>query len=92
MIRPLRSMAASVFLVSATACASVPLPDVAGRDTPDLERKVVVAKREPQVLVAGDGTRCAASGSKFERVQLGDGVWCLWQRSGTSAASMTNTR
>lgn len=72
MSRLLHHVATSVLLVSAAACASIPLPDVGGREIPDLERKRVVAKQESAELVAVDGTRYTAGSGKFERVQVGD--------------------
>ncbi|CAN5180235.1 hypothetical protein BH24GEM2_BH24GEM2_07710 [soil metagenome] len=80
-------LATLALLVSVAACASIPLPDVAGRETPALERKTVVAKQEPQELIAADGTRCTSGAGKFERVRPGDRVWCVWQRSDRAASS-----
>ena len=89
MHRAVYRLATSALLFSTAACASIPLPDVAGRETPDLERKRVAAKHEPAELIAVDGTRCTAGSGKFERVKLGDRVWCIWQRSGRATSEVT---
>jgi hypothetical protein len=75
--------AAPFLLLACAACTSIPLPH--GRDPvsdsqrPALARKMVAAKREPNHLVATDGSSCATSGSRFTRVQPGDRVWCVWR-------------
>jgi hypothetical protein len=50
--------------------------------TTGLARKVVSSKEAPASLIADDGSRCAVSASRFEEMQVGDKVWCLW--SGTT--------
>ena len=43
---------------------------------------MVAAKREPNHLVATDGSTCATTESRFARVERGDRVWCLWRDEG----------
>ncbi len=45
---------------------------------PQVASKVVVDKREPVYLVAGDGTTCEVSRKQFERVRIGDDILCAW--------------
>ncbi|MFL5383864.1 MAG: hypothetical protein ACJ8GN_15190 [Longimicrobiaceae bacterium] len=77
---------APALLLVFSACVSIPLPH--GRDPvsenqrPALARKMVAAKREPNHLVATDGSTCATTGSRFARVERGDRVWCLWRDEG----------
>jgi hypothetical protein len=67
-----------LLLALAAGCTSIPLPHPPGQPAPLLSRKQVAVKREPQVLVALDGTRCATTQARFERAKPGDRVWCVW--------------
>jgi hypothetical protein len=69
---------APVLLLALAGCTSIPLPHPPGEPAPLLSRKQVAAKRDPQVLVALDGTRCVTTQGRFERAQPGDRVWCVW--------------
>jgi starvation-inducible outer membrane lipoprotein len=69
---------APVLLLALAGCTSIPLPHRPGEPAPLLSRKRVAAKRDPQVLVARDGTRCVTTEARFERARPGDRVWCLW--------------
>jgi hypothetical protein len=74
---------APLLLLALAGCVTIPLPH--GRDPvsdaqrPALARKMVAGKREPNHLVATDGSSCATTDSRFARVQRGDRVWCLWR-------------
>jgi hypothetical protein len=74
---------APLLLLLAAGCVSIPLPrggePVSESQRPALARKLVAAKREPNHLVATDGSTCATSDSRFARVERGDRVWCLWR-------------
>lgn len=43
-----------------------------------LSRKQVWTKVEPSELVAEDQSRCTVDFNRFNRIKVGDGVWCLW--------------
>ena len=43
-------------------------------------RKVVAGKERPRTLVATDDTRCQVDQQRFDRVEIGEEVWCLWRR------------
>ena len=45
---------------------------------PQVASKVVVDKREPVYLVAGDGTSCAVSRKRYEKTRIGDSALCAW--------------
>ena len=72
---------APLLLLAFAGCTSIPLPHPTGEPAPLLSRKQVIAKREPQVLVARDGTRCVTTQARFDRAERGDRVWCLWSHS-----------
>lgn len=67
-------------LLGATACVSLPLP---GRDAGDSGEtvgwKLVVEKREPNLLVAVDRTYCEVTRERFEETEEGERVFCHWR-------------
>jgi len=70
---------APFLLLVFAGCVNIPLPHRAGEPAPSLERKQVAGKREPNELVAIDGTSCATTDTRFARAQRGDRVWCVWR-------------
>lgn len=42
--------------------------------------KVVAEKRDPNLLLAADGTECVVSDERFERVRTGERAFCHWRR------------
>lgn len=40
--------------------------------------KTVSTKEEPATLVALDGSECRVTADRFERVAVGERVWCYW--------------
>jgi hypothetical protein len=44
-------------------------------------RKEVVEKRDLNVLIARDGTRCTVSAQVFRDTEVGSRVTCLWRRA-----------
>lgn len=40
--------------------------------------KTVSTKVEPATLVAFDGSECRVTADRFERVAVGERVWCYW--------------
>ena len=71
-----RFAAAAGWLVLA-ACTRIPLP---GPADDAIERKTVVAKQAPDLLIAADGSRCRASAQKMKRTRRGDRIWCAWRK------------
>jgi hypothetical protein len=70
------------------ACASLPLPGSGPRASHErLGWKAVVEKREPGILLAVDGTECQVAEERFERVEVGDSVFCHW-REGRGRATL----
>lgn len=67
-------------LFLATSCVSLPVP---GRDTgrsqETLSWKVVLEKRDPNILLAGDRTECEVTANRFDSVREGDRVFCHWR-------------
>jgi hypothetical protein len=68
------------------ACASIP---GMGRDqhssrSPQetLGWKVVIEKRDPNLLLAVDGTECVVSEERFERIRTGRRAFCHWRTEG----------
>ena len=75
-------MRVAPFLFLALAgCVNIPLPHPRGEPRPELTRKLVAGKREPNLLVASDGTTCTTTETRFGRAQRGDRVWCMWRDS-----------
>jgi hypothetical protein len=52
---------------------------VVGRAKRMLSWKVVVEKREPNLLLAADRSECQVSGDRFERIREGERVFCHWR-------------
>jgi hypothetical protein len=50
--------------------------------------KSVSGKEEPWTLVAVDGTLCKTTAAKFERVKIGDRVWCYWRERGETTVGV----
>ena len=75
--------AAPFLLLPLAACVSIPLPHgrepVSENQRPALALKMVAEKREPNQLVATDGSRCSTTESRFVRIERGDRVWCMWR-------------
>ena len=75
-------LACGLLLLAAAGCPRVQSP--AGGATVGTSRigwatKAVAAKREPETLVAGDGTICRVSPDRFSGTKSGDRVECNWQ-------------
>jgi len=68
------------------ACASIPGMGRSQQGTPSpqgtLGWKVVIEKREPNLLLAVDGTECVVSEERFERVRTGRRAFCHWRAEG----------
>ncbi len=74
-----------VFFLSLSGC--IPLPAWIQGERPlggdkGPQRKTVVAKEAPSLLVAIDGTICLVPGAKYESVKVDDKVWCDWRPRG----------
>jgi hypothetical protein len=69
-----------VALLLLGACTSIPLPRMGQSHGSALERKVVAAKREPNELLARDGSSCLTTAKRYSRTQAGQRVWCVWRR------------
>ncbi|HEX6747890.1 MAG TPA: hypothetical protein VF092_11420 [Longimicrobium sp.] len=69
-----------VVLLLLGACTSIPLPRLGQSQSPALERKLVTAKREPNQLLAADGSSCLTTAKRYSRTQRGQRVWCVWRR------------
>jgi hypothetical protein len=73
-------------LILLHACAHFPGSDRADgpprspRET--LGWKVVIEKREPNLLLAVDGTECVVSEERFERIRTGRRAFCHWRTEG----------
>jgi|GEM_PF-4497752 len=67
-------------LLLATSCLSIPVP---GRDPgmaqETLSWKVVLEKRDPNILLAGDRTQCEVSADRYASLREGDRVFCHWR-------------
>jgi len=70
---------APLLLLVFAGCVNVPLPHRSGEPAPSLERKQVAGKREPNELVATDGSSCMTTDTRFARAERGDRVWCVWR-------------
>lgn len=81
--RPLRVALGAVLVTGCVvlpACLSLPLPGSGPHGSNErLAWKVVVEKREPGILLAGDLTECQVSEERFDRVQAGERVFCHWR-------------
>ena len=62
-------------LIALSGCAGIPLPGTGGKA---VERKAVIAKSEPDELVADDQTRCRTTSAKLAHTRVGEKVWCVW--------------
>ena len=62
-------------------CASRPLPRAfdSGEGSGTSGWKHVMEKREPNLLIALDGTECTVSEGRFVRLERGDRVLCTWR-------------
>ena len=73
-------IAMSVTTLTACARSQVGAGGVrAGNTTIGWGRKEVVAKREPEALVARDGTICRVAPDRFKDTTVGTVVDCNWQ-------------
>jgi hypothetical protein len=59
------------------SCASIPIPGGEGRES--LAWKVVIEKREPNLLIAADRTECEVSRDRFEKAEMGERTFCHWR-------------
>lgn len=67
-----------VGLVLLMGCFAIPLRH--DPRAPALGSKVVVEKKEPNILVAADRTWCETSKKKFESARVGEAAWCVWKQ------------
>jgi hypothetical protein len=58
------------------------LPESAREIDGEVTWKVVMEKREPNLLVAADWSVCEVSFERFEKVQRRDRVFCHWRGGG----------
>lgn len=49
--------------------------------------KMVAGKEAPATLYAEDGSHCLVTPGRFERVRIGDRVWCNWEVRGARIGS-----
>ena len=83
-----------LLLLLFAGCTSIPLPH--GRDpvsdsqAPTLSLKMVAGKRDPNQLLATDGSACTTTEERYERTQPGDRAWCAWREEGNRPS--TNAR
>jgi hypothetical protein len=67
-------------LLLVTSCLSLPVP---GRDSASsgevLAWKVIVDKRETNLLIALDRTYCEVAPDRFDKVEEGERVFCHWR-------------
>jgi hypothetical protein len=84
--RPVRLGAATILALLLPACASLPGMGRTehGPRSPQetLGWKVVIEKREPNLLLAVDGTECVVSEERFERIRTGRRAFCHWRTEG----------
>jgi hypothetical protein len=67
-------------LLLLTSCISLPVPGRGVQESREtLSSKVVVEKREPNLLLAMDRTECVVPQARFERTRVGDRVFCHWR-------------
>jgi len=67
-------------LLLATSCVSLPVPGQdPARSRESLSWKVVLEKRDPNILLAGDRTQCEVSADRYASVSEGDRVFCHWR-------------
>lgn len=45
-----------------------------------VETKTIRSKREPNLLIAMDGTECVVSRARWEKATAGDPYLCAWRR------------
>ena len=67
-------------IMAVPGCAALPSANGEEEGRAALRRKAVVEKREPNELVAADGTWCAADRERFEAIRVGEAIWCVWIR------------
>lgn len=74
-------LVAAVLIVS--GCATIN----SNRDgtNPAIGWKVVMEKSAPAYLIAVDRSECTVPTDRFERVAIGDRVFCAWRRTGSIA-------
>lgn len=79
-LRPLWLVACLLTLAS---CFSLPGRESGPRTSGELLGwKVVVEKREPNLLLAVDQTECVVPENRFDRVREGQRVFCHWRMGG----------
>jgi hypothetical protein len=81
--RPVRTAAAIILALLLPTCTSIPgmgRSEHGPRSTQEtLGWKVVIEKREPNLLLAVDGTECVVSEERFERIRRGRRAFCHWR-------------
>lgn len=91
-MRLIRPAAAAFALALTAGCATLPIPGMKDQPKTQLERKPLIGKRQPNLLLADDGSSCSTTRARWERARTGQRVWCLWQggtpvREGTGEVS-----
>jgi hypothetical protein len=67
-------------LLLVTSCLSLPIPGRGpGSSGETLTWKVIVEKREPNILIALDRTYCEVAPDRFDKVEEGERVFCHWR-------------
>lgn len=62
------------------ALIQLPAPEIAGKRTQPLARKLLSAKQPERFsLLTYDGTWCSVSQSRYDRTAVGESAWCAWQ-------------
>jgi hypothetical protein len=80
----------SILLVAPGLTACSPFLEVAANSAglPSPTR-LVEGKIPPDLLVARDGSRCRVPRARFEKIQPGQHVTCVWTREGASSHVIT---
>ncbi len=79
-------------LLAVVLLAGCILPMPRTRYTAGMDRKKVVDKRDPDILVAFDGSVCSVSKDKYEKTSSGDVVFCVWRDARTGTGTQLRLR
>jgi len=79
MMRRFLACGVLVIMLALLACSGLRPKPGESRGT-RVDHKVVMAKREPNLLIATDRAECTVSRDRWERARIGERFLCAWQR------------
>ncbi len=76
----MKMLALAIAVSALSGCALTQRVQAGGSTGPGY--KTVSTKEAPATLVALDGSECRVTADRFERVAVGERVWCYWLARG----------